>query len=129
MATHSSIFAGKNPTDRGARWATVHGVAKSRAQLKRLSMHAPTGDSESQGHLDSRIGGTSLLVWWLRLHTSTGGGTGSVPDWGTKIPTSHMANIFKLDSRVENYPRACTSASVLYWRQCVLAAQKLRPRL
>jgi len=56
MATHSSIFAGKNPTDRGARWATVHGVAKSRAQLKRLSMHAPTGDSESQGHLDSRIG-------------------------------------------------------------------------
>ena len=26
--------------DRGARWATVHGVAKSQTQLKRLSMHA-----------------------------------------------------------------------------------------
>ena len=29
MATHSSILAWKNPTDRGAWWATVHGVAKS----------------------------------------------------------------------------------------------------
>ena len=29
MATHSSIFAWKNPMDRGARWATVHGVPKS----------------------------------------------------------------------------------------------------
>ena len=26
--------------DRGAWWATVHGVAKSWTQLKRLSMHA-----------------------------------------------------------------------------------------
>ena len=29
MATHSSILAWKNPMDRGAWWATVHGVAKS----------------------------------------------------------------------------------------------------
>ena len=28
MATHPSILAWKNPTDRGAWWATVHGVAK-----------------------------------------------------------------------------------------------------
>ena len=27
----------ENPMDRGARWATVHGVAKSRTRLKRLS--------------------------------------------------------------------------------------------
>ena len=27
----------KNPTDRGAWWATVHGAAKSPTQLKRLS--------------------------------------------------------------------------------------------
>ena len=26
--------------DRGAWWAAVHGVAQSRTQLKRLSMHA-----------------------------------------------------------------------------------------
>ena len=29
--------------------------------------------------------GTSLLVQWLRLSTSTAGGTGSIPGWGTKI--------------------------------------------
>ena len=33
MATHSSIFAWKNPTDAGAWWAIVHGVAKNQAQL------------------------------------------------------------------------------------------------
>ena len=30
----------ENPMDRGAWWATVHTVAKSQTQLKRLSMHA-----------------------------------------------------------------------------------------
>ena len=30
MATHSSILAWKNPMDRGARRATVHGVARVR---------------------------------------------------------------------------------------------------
>ena len=29
MATHSSIFAGRIPVDRGAWWAVVHGVAES----------------------------------------------------------------------------------------------------
>ena len=29
MASHSSIFAWENPMDRGAWWATVHGVANS----------------------------------------------------------------------------------------------------
>ena len=33
MATHSSILAWRIPTDRGAWWAAVHGVAKSRTQL------------------------------------------------------------------------------------------------
>ena len=30
MAAHSSILAWKNPMDREAWWATVHGVTKSR---------------------------------------------------------------------------------------------------
>ena len=34
MAIYSSILA----MDRGAWWATVHGVAKSQTQLKQLSM-------------------------------------------------------------------------------------------
>ena len=33
MATHSSILAWRIPMDRGARWATVHRVTKSRTQL------------------------------------------------------------------------------------------------
>ena len=33
MATHSRILAWKNPVDRGAWWATVHGVVKSQTQL------------------------------------------------------------------------------------------------
>ena len=30
-------------------------------------------------------GGTSLVVQWLRLHTSSAGGMGSIPGRGTKI--------------------------------------------
>ena len=33
MATHSSILAWRIPVDRGAWWATVHGVRKSQTQL------------------------------------------------------------------------------------------------
>ena len=33
-----------------------------------------------------RGGGTCLVVQWLRLHTTTAVGTGSIPGWGTKIP-------------------------------------------
>ena len=37
MSTHSSIPAWENPMDRGAWWATVLGVTKSRTRLKQLS--------------------------------------------------------------------------------------------
>ena len=41
MVTHFSILAlKKNPLDREAWQATVHRVAKSRTQLKPLSIHA-----------------------------------------------------------------------------------------
>ena len=33
VATHSSILAWRIPTDRGAWWAAVHGVAKSWTRL------------------------------------------------------------------------------------------------
>ena len=33
MAPHSSTLAWKNPMDRGAWWAAVHGVARSRTRL------------------------------------------------------------------------------------------------
>ena len=37
MATHSSILAWKNPMDRGAWYATVHGVAKRRTRLSNFT--------------------------------------------------------------------------------------------
>ena len=39
VATHSSIDAWRIPLDRGAWWATVHGVAKSRTQLRDFHFH------------------------------------------------------------------------------------------
>ena len=41
MATHSSILAWKNPKDRGAWWATVHGVTKSQ-MTEQLNTTTPT---------------------------------------------------------------------------------------
>ena len=40
MATHSSILARRIPMDRGAWWATVHGVAKSQTQLSDKVPHS-----------------------------------------------------------------------------------------
>jgi len=39
VATHSSIVAWRIPIDRGAWWATVHGVAKSQTQLRDFHFH------------------------------------------------------------------------------------------
>ena len=33
MVTHSSILAWRIPMDRGASWATLHGVTKTQTQL------------------------------------------------------------------------------------------------
>ena len=39
MATHSRILAWRSSMDRGAWWATAHGVAKSWTRLNQLTMH------------------------------------------------------------------------------------------
>ena len=52
MAPHSSIL--ENPTDGGAWWAAVHGVAKSWTRLKRLSSSSRKtyrNDIIKKGHL------------------------------------------------------------------------------
>ena len=39
IATHFSILAWRTPTDRGAWWATVHGVAKNWTRLSDSAQH------------------------------------------------------------------------------------------
>ena len=42
MATHSGILAWRIPMDRGAWWATVRGVTKSRTQLHNKAQYGTT---------------------------------------------------------------------------------------
>ena len=46
MATHSSFLAWRIPVDRGAWWATVHGVAKSWTQLSDSAQHSSNKSEE-----------------------------------------------------------------------------------
>ena len=46
--------------------------------------------------------GTSLAVQWLRLHTSTAGGTGLIPGQGTKIPHAAWRDHPTTKKRKEN---------------------------
>ena len=57
MVTHSSIVAWKIPIDRGARWITVHGVAKSRTQLSDFHFH--------------ECDMTLFIMLWLHWHICT----------------------------------------------------------
>ena len=67
MATHSSILAWKNPVARGAWWATVHGVTKSRTRLDdtSLSRGLRSGEAEAtlggQEHWLNGLCGVELL--------------------------------------------------------------------
>ena len=50
MATHSNILAWRIPIDRGAWWATVHGVAKSRSGLSAWARHCVSQSSFPKTH-------------------------------------------------------------------------------
>ena len=57
-----------------------------------ISLRAVDGGHSSTNHvlradlMQEPRRGTTLLIQWLGLHASTGGGTGSSPTWETKIP-------------------------------------------
>ena len=64
MANHSSILDLENPMDRGARWATVYGVTKSRTRLNdfAFTFHFHALEKEMATHssdLAWRIPGTA----------------------------------------------------------------------
>ena len=48
MATHSSILVWENPTDRGARWAIAHGVAKELDTAEHAHRHSLGQGSRQQ---------------------------------------------------------------------------------
>ena len=56
----------ESPMDRGAWWAAVHGVAKSRAQLKRLPFHFHALEKEMATH-------SSVLAWRIPGTVEPGG--------------------------------------------------------
>ena len=61
ITTHCSILARKNPMDRGAWWAAVHGVAKSWTRLSNFifTFHFHALEKEMATH-------SSILVWRIR---------------------------------------------------------------
>ena len=68
----------ENPMDRGAWWATVHRVAKSRMWLKCLSMLAQHSTFSPSVQSRTVAGRTSLAVQRWRLRTSAAGFAGSI---------------------------------------------------
>ena len=64
----------ENPMDRGAWWATVHGVAKSQTRLRDLTLSQYVSAEGEGWNL------TSLAVQQLRLCTYPAGTLSSIPD-------------------------------------------------
>ena len=65
MATHSSILVWRIPMDRGAWQATVHGVAKSRTQLNKISTAQP------RVYLRAGWGDTGKITPWRERNVQT----------------------------------------------------------
>ena len=59
----------ENSVDGGAWWAAVHGVAQSRTQLKRLSMHACIGEGNGNPLQYSCLGNPrDRGAWWVAFY-------------------------------------------------------------
>ena len=76
----------ENSMDRGAWWATVHGVRKSQSRLSGNAHVHATGDLTCQSLSFLR---PSLVVHRLGLYTSTAGNRGSIPGWELRSYTLH----------------------------------------
>ena len=71
MATHSSILVWEIPMDRGAWWAAVHGVAKSRTQISLARSSSGDGQGELHYYGDTEAGplGRVLSISERVIHT------------------------------------------------------------
>ena len=116
MATHSSILAWRIPMDRGAWWATVLGVAKSRIWLSAFHLHL---------HLNILIlpkylGGICLPedIWTsLGLHTSGRMVIDTRATSGRVAPTPHrgVPSSLGLSRSFQVYNNIFTSTYLLLW--------------
>ena len=68
MAPHSSTLAWKNPMDRGAWWAVVHGVTKSQTRLNDFTFPFHSHALEKAMATHSRI-----LAWRIPRMGEPGG--------------------------------------------------------
>ena len=66
MATHSNILAWRIPMDRGAWWATVHGVTKNRPQQSTYIWASTYGLAEVKLYVYS----LSILFVFVRYRSS-----------------------------------------------------------
>ena len=72
MAPHSSTLAWKNPMDRGAWWAAVHGVAKSGTRLSDFTFTFPFHA------LEKEMATYSIVLAWRIPGTGEPGGLPSM---------------------------------------------------
>ena len=93
LASWNDFKNNQNEPTKAATGAVLEGGSTN--DIAPVASPHPRSWGMAIGSCDSKIGrhdhcatifGTSLEVQWLTLHTSTAGGTGSVPDRGTKIP-------------------------------------------
>ena len=105
MAPHSSTLAWKNPMNRGAWWAAVHGVSKSRTQLSNFTFtfHFHALEKEMATH-------SSVLAWRIPGMGEPGGlpsmGSHRVRhDWSDLAVTTLSLEAGPLISRIISLPK------------------------
>ena len=74
MSKSTSPHRGEHPEQMQC-WVSTTGPATQLLQPSRKT------DRLLKSHLE---GLTSVVVWWLRIHTPNAGGPGSIPDQGTR---------------------------------------------
>ena len=85
----------------GGQWDKLH---RPQMQTHRC-VHGSSPCHPSYAKEYSLQAGTSLVVQWLGLCTSTAGDVGSIPGWGTKLPHSgqHGQEIKRKKERKKEY--------------------------
>ena len=75
MAPHSSPLAWKNPMDRGAWWAAVHGVMKSQTRLSDFTFtfdfHALEKEISAHSSILAWKNPMDRGAWWVTVHGAT----------------------------------------------------------